>query len=109
MRPKFLGGHNDIIAGAVVVNRDDLAEKISFAQVAIGAILSPFDSWLLLRSMKTLKLRVEKAQANTLKLLDFLRSHPEVEKVYYPTEVHNKGKAVHESQASGGGRYFRSR
>ena len=100
---KFLGGHNDIIAGAVVVNRDDLAEKISFAQVAIGAILSPFDSWLLLRSMKTLKLRVEKAQANTLKLLDFLRSHPEVEKVYYPTEAHNKGKAVHESQASGGG------
>ena len=103
---KFLGGHNDIIAGAVVVNRDDLAEKISFAQVAIGAILSPFDSWLLLRSMKTLKLRVEKAQANTLKLLDFLRSHPEVEKVYYPTEAHNKGKAVHESQASGGGSVF---
>lgn len=103
---KFLGGHNDIIAGAVVVNSDELAEKISFAQVAIGAILSPFDSWLLLRSMKTLKLRVEKAQANTLKLLDFLRSHPEVEKVYYPTEAHNKGKAVHESQASGGGSVF---
>ena len=103
---KFLGGHNDIIAGAVVVNSDGLAEKISFAQVAIGAILSPFDSWLLLRSMKTLKLRVEKAQANTLKLLDFLRSHPEVEKVYYPTEAHNKGKAVHESQASGGGSVF---
>jgi aluminum resistance protein len=103
---KFLGGHNDIIAGAVVVNSDELAEKISFAQVAIGAILSPFDSWLLLRSMKTLKLRVEKAQANILKLLDFLRSHPEVEKVYYPTEAHNKGKAVHESQASGGGSVF---
>lgn len=103
---KFLGGHNDIIAGAVVVNSDELAEKISFAQVAIGAILSPFDSWLLLRSMKTLKLRVEKAQANTLKLLDFLRSHPEVEKVYYPTEAYNKGKAVHESQASGGGSVF---
>jgi len=103
---KFLGGHNDIIAGAVVVNRDDLAEKISFAQVAIGAILSPFDSWLLLRSMKTLKLRVEKAQANTLKLLDFLRSHPEVEKVYYPTEADNKGKYIQEQQASGGGSVF---
>ena len=103
---KFLGGHNDIIAGAVVVNSDELAEKISFVQVAIGAILSPFDSWLLLRSMKTLKLRAEKAQANTLKLLDFLRSHPEVEKVYYPTEAYNKGKAVHESQASGGGSVF---
>ena len=103
---KFLGGHNDIIAGAVVVNRDDLAEKISFAQVAIGAILSPFDSWLLLRSMKTLKLRVEKAQANTLKLLNFLKAHPEVEKVYYPTDTQNKGKAIQERQASGGGSVF---
>ena len=60
------------------MNRDDLAEKITFAQVAMGALVSAFDSWLLLRSMKTLKLRVEKAQENTLKLLDFLRTHPEV-------------------------------
>ena len=103
---KFLGGHNDIVAGAVVVNRDDLAEKITFAQVAMGALVSAFDSWLLLRSMKTLKLRVEKAQANTLKLLDFLRSHPEVEKVYYPTAPDNKGKTIQESQAEGGGSVF---
>ena len=103
---KYLGGHNDIIAGAAVVNRDDLAEQIRFNQVAVGALLSPFDSWLLLRSMKTLKLRVEKAQENTLKLLDFLRHHPEVEKVYYPTEVTNKGKAIQEKQASGGGAVF---
>nr|WP_314559260.1 PLP-dependent aspartate aminotransferase family protein [uncultured Capnocytophaga sp.] len=103
---KFLGGHNDIVAGAAVVNRDDLAEKITFAQVAMGALVSAFDSWLLLRSMKTLKLRVEKAQANTLKLLDFLNSHPEVEKVYYPTAPDNKGKAIQESQAEGGGSVF---
>jgi len=103
---KYLGGHNDIIAGAVVVNDETLAEKIRFAQVAIGALLSPFDSWLLLRSMKTLKLRVEKAQANTLKLLNFLKTHPEVEKVYYPTDTQNKGKAIQERQASGGGSVF---
>ncbi|GJH40560.1 cystathionine gamma-synthase [Capnocytophaga sp. HP1101] len=103
---KYLGGHNDIIAGAVVVNDEALAEKILFAQVAIGALVSPFDSWLLLRSMKTLKLRVEKAQANTLKLLEFLKTHPEVEKVYYPTDIHNKGKAIQEKQASGGGSVF---
>lgn len=103
---KFLGGHNDIVAGAAVVNCDDLAEKITFAQVAMGALVSAFDSWLLLRSMKTLKLRVEKAQENTLKLLDFLRTHPEVQKIYYPTDPHNKGKAIHKGQAQGGGSVF---
>ena len=103
---KFLGGHNDLIAGAAVVNSDELAEKILFAQIALGALVSPFDSWLLLRSMKTLKLRVEKAQENALKLLAFLKTHPEVEKVYYPTEAHNKGKAIQEAQASGGGSVF---
>ncbi|WP_454986195.1 trans-sulfuration enzyme family protein [Capnocytophaga bilenii] len=103
---KYIGGHNDIIAGAAVVNDEGLAEKIRFAQVALGALVSPFDSWLLLRSMKTLKLRVEKAQENTLKLLAFLKTHPEVVKVYYPTENDNKGKAIHEKQASGGGAVF---
>ena len=89
-----------------MVNDEGLAEKIRFAQVALGALVSPFDSWLLLRSMKTLKIRVEKAQENTLKLLAFLKTHPEVVKVYYPTENDNKGKAIHEKQASGGGAVF---
>ena len=89
---KYLSGHNDIIAGAVVVNDDTLAEKISFAQVAIGALISPFDSWLLIRSIKTLK--------------EFLQGHPAVEKVYYPTLPSNKGKAIQESQASGAGAVF---
>ncbi len=103
---KFLSGHNDVVAGVVVVNCDRLAEEIWFVQKAVGAIISPFDSWLLIRSLKTLKIRVEAAQENTLKLLEFFKGHPEVEKVYFPTEFDNKGKIIHESQAEGGGAVF---
>ena len=103
---KYLSGHNDIIAGAIVVNDATLAEKISFAQVAIGALISPFDSWLLVRSIKTLKVRMDYAQSNTLKLIEFLQHYPAVEKVYYPTLENNKGKAIQESQASGAGAVF---
>lgn len=103
---KYLSGHNDIIAGAAVVSDEILAEKIRFIQIAMGALVAPFDSWLLVRSIKTLKLRVECAQTNTLILLEFLKKHPAVEKVYYPTEVHNKGREIHQSQASGGGAVF---
>lgn len=103
---KFLSGHNDVVAGAVIVNCDKLAEEIWFAQKAIGAVVSPFDSWLLIRSLKTLKIRVEAAQENTLKLVKYFKGHPEVEKVYYPTEEENKGKEIHESQAEGGGAVF---
>ena len=103
---KYLSGHNDIIAGAIVVNDATLAEKIGFAQVAIGALISPFDSWLLVRSIKTLKVRMDYAQSNTLKLIEFLQHHPAVEKVYYPTLENNKGKAIQESQASGAGAVF---
>lgn len=103
---KFLSGHNDIIAGVVVVNDEKLAEKVQFAQMAVGAIMSPFDSWLLIRSLKTLRVRVEYAQNNTLKLIDFLKTHPAVEKIYFPTENNNRGKTIHESQALGGGAVF---
>ena len=103
---KFLSGHHDIIAGIVVVNCDKLAEEISFAQKSIGAILPPFDSWLLMRSLKTLKVRVDEAQKNTLKLVEFFKNNPAVEKVYFPTDENNKGKAIHESQATGSGAVF---
>ena len=103
---KFLSGHHDVIAGIVVVNDDNLSEEIWFAQKAIGAILSPFDSWLLMRSLKTLKIRVDTAQNNTLKLLEFFRNHPAVKKVYSPIEDDNKGKEVHKTQASGIGAVF---
>lgn len=103
---KFLSGHHDILAGMVIVNSDELAEEVWFAQKAIGAILSPFDSWLLMRSLKTLKVRIEAAQKNTLKLIEFFKNHKAVEKVYFPTEENNKGKKIHESQATGGGAVF---
>jgi len=103
---KFLSGHHDIIAGIVIVNDDKLAEEVWFAQKAIGAILSPFDSWLLMRSLKTLKIRVDTAQNNTLKLLEFFRNHPSIEKVYSPIEDDNIGKEIHKNQASGIGAVF---
>lgn len=103
---KFLSGHNDIIAGSIVLNDDALSEKISFAQVAIGAMIAPFDSWLLMRSIKTLKVRMDYAQSNTEALVHYLKLHPAVEKVYYPTEADAERKAIHQRQASGGGAVF---
>ena len=103
---KFLSGHNDILAGIVIVNNDELAEKIRFSQVAIGATIAPFDSWLLIRSIKTLKVRVEYAQKNTLQLIEFLKSHPAIKKIYFPTDASNKGREIHLSQALGGGAVF---
>ena len=103
---KFLSGHHDLLAGVAVTNDEKLAEKIQFAQTAAGALISPFDSWLLMRSLKTLKLRVEAAQKNTEKLIEFFQSHDAVDKIYYPTLDTNKGKKIHESQATGGGAVF---
>ena len=79
---------------------------LSGHQKAIGAILPPFDSWLLIRSLKTLKIRVDTAQNNTLKLLEFFRNHPSIEKVYSPIEDDNIGKEIHKNQASGIGAVF---
>ena len=105
---------NDEEVSAVEKNLEDiqkeldekLAEKIQFAQTAAGALISPFDSWLLMRSLKTLKLRVEAAQTNAEKLIEFFQSHDAVDKIYYPTLNTNKGKKIHESQATGGGSVF---
>ena len=103
---KFLSGHHDLLAGVAITNDEELAEKIKFSQVAAGALISPFDSWLLMRSLKTLKLRVEAAQTNAEKLIEFFQSHDAVDKIYYPTLDTNKGKKIHESQATGGGSVF---
>ena len=100
---KFLGGHNDLIGGAVVVSDPALAEKIRFAQKAVGAILSPWDSWLLLRGIKTLHLRVARAQENAIALAKFLSTHPFVGKVFYPGLPGHAGADLHASQADGPG------
>jgi cystathionine gamma-synthase len=100
---KFLGGHNDVIGGAVVAADPALAERVAFAQKAVGAIPSPFDCWLLLRGMKTLGVRVECAQENCGRIAEFLSAHPFVKRVHYPGLPGHPRRELHFSQASGAG------
>ena len=81
---KYLSGHSDTLGGAIVTNSRVLAQKLKFLQNAVGAILSPFDSWLLLRGIKTLSLRMPKHQENAMAVVKFLQNHQLVKKVYYP-------------------------
>lgn len=81
---KYLNGHSDSVGGIVVAVRDDDIEWLRFVQNAEGAILSPFDSWLVLRGTKTLPLRMRQHNANGLALAELLAGHPKVKKVYYP-------------------------
>lgn len=81
---KFLNGHSDSVGGCVITTRDDHAERIGFVQNAVGAILSPFDSWLVLRGVKTLHLRMDRHESNARQVASFLASHPKVRKVLYP-------------------------
>ncbi|HMC82586.1 MAG TPA: PLP-dependent aspartate aminotransferase family protein [Candidatus Polarisedimenticolia bacterium] len=81
---KFLNGHSDSVGGCVVTTRPEHAERIGFVQNAVGAILSPFDSWLVLRGVKTLHLRMPCHDANGRRVADFLSRHPKVKRVLYP-------------------------
>lgn len=81
---KYLGGHSDVVAGCVIVKRKDLAKKIYFIQNAVGAILSPFDSYAVLKGIKTLGLRLEKHEKNALEVAKFLEINSKISKVYYP-------------------------
>jgi cysteine-S-conjugate beta-lyase len=115
---KFLCGHSDVMAGAVVVADHELAAELYLIQNGEGAGLAPFDSFLLLRGMKTLSLRLDRQQANASKIAEFLAAHPAVDRVYYPglpPQRANQGRtggpgladerqlAIHRSQASGDG------
>ncbi|PKP13118.1 MAG: cystathionine gamma-synthase [Bacteroidetes bacterium HGW-Bacteroidetes-3] len=81
---KYFGGHSDVIGGCVVVNNDEIAEKIKNIQILSGAVPAPFDCWLIGRGIQTLYLRVKKQSKNALKLAKYLEKHPKVEKVLYP-------------------------
>jgi cystathionine beta-lyase len=81
---KYLGGHTDVLAGIVVTNSDELGEKLKYIQNATGGVLAPFDSWLIIRSIETLKIRVEQHAANAQKVAEFLETRPEIKKLYYP-------------------------
>lgn len=81
---KFLNGHSDSVGGVVVVNDEETAQRIAFLQNSVGAILSPFDSWLILRGIKTLAVRMRQHEENGRTVANFLVEHPKVEKVFYP-------------------------
>lgn len=101
---KYLGGHSDLIAGLVVCKTKELGEQIKFIQNACGAILSPFDSWLVIRGLETLHLRVEQHSANALELAEFLQAHPAVDKVYYPgLKTHINHEIAARQQSAFGG------
>ncbi|WMM31932.1 bifunctional cystathionine gamma-lyase/homocysteine desulfhydrase [Shouchella clausii] len=100
---KYLGGHSDVVAGAVVVKDEKLAETLAFIQNATGAVLGPTDSWLLMRGIKTLGVRMEEIETNARMLVKFLLGHPNVSRIYYPGLVEHPGHATHALQARGFG------
>lgn len=81
---KYLGGHSDVVGGAVLLNDKETYEKVKFYQNAIGGTPGPFDSWLVLRGIKTLAVRMKKHEESAMKIAEFLEKHPKVKKVHYP-------------------------
>jgi cystathionine gamma-lyase len=101
---KFLNGHSDSIGGAAIVReRGELAERIGYLQNALGAVPGPFDSFLTLRGIKTLALRMERHCSNALAIAQFLEAHPGVERVYYPFLASHPQHALARRQMSAGG------
>jgi len=100
---KFLNGHSDSVGGAVICNSDQLAEKIGFLQNAVGAILSPFDSWLVLRGVKTLAVRMKRHEENGVAMANYLAHHPKAKKVYYPGLPDHPQHALAKRQMDGFG------
>jgi len=100
---KYLGGHSDLIAGLVVTKEKEWGEKIKFLQNACGAILAPFDSWLLIRGIETLHLRMKQHCTSALKIAEFLAEHPLVSKVYYPGLKTDPGHETAKAQSKGFG------
>lgn len=100
---KYLGGHSDVVGGAVMLDDDALAASLRFHQNAVGAVPSPFDCWLLLRGVKTLSLRVHRQCANALAVALFLESHPAVRAVHHPGLESHPQRALALRQMGGGG------
>lgn len=100
---KYLGGHSDLIAGAVVTKDKALGDRIKFIQNACGAILAPFDSWLVIRGIETLHLRLRQHCATAQEVAEFLEKHPAVDKVYYPGLKTHPNHEVAKKQSKGFG------
>jgi len=95
---KYIGGHSDVIGGALIVNDKELNEKLHFIQKAVGGVPSPWDCFLTLRSTKTLHIRMERHCSNAKKIVDFLTAHKSVEKVYYPGLAGSPGYEIAKKQ-----------
>ncbi|WP_102027431.1 bifunctional cystathionine gamma-lyase/homocysteine desulfhydrase [Salirhabdus sp. Marseille-P4669] len=100
---KYIGGHSDVVAGLVVVNSNELGEELHFIQNSVGGILGPQDSYLLIRGIKTLGVRMEEIEENSKKVIEFLQAHPLVQNIYYPGLTNHPGHDVHTKQATGFG------
>ena len=101
---KYLGGHSDVVGGAVIVKDKDLAEKLAFLQNAVGAVPGPMDCFLVLRGLKTLHLRMDRHFENAVAILEFLEKHPKVEKLFYPFHPsHPQYKIAKHQMRNGGG------
>lgn len=100
---KYLGGHNDVLSGIVISDKEDIVEKIRYIQVSTGATLGAFEAWLLLRGIKTLHVRLDRAQENAIKLANWLKENNKVEEVYYVGLEDNEGYELNKSQSSGFG------
>jgi len=100
---KFLGGHNDTLAGFIVTNNEEVQEKLRFIIKTTGAGLAPFDCWLILRGIKTLGIRMERSQENAIKIANWLKEQPVVKHVYYPGLPEHPGYEIMKKQARGFG------
>ena len=100
---KFLGGHSDLIAGLAVTREAELGKRLKTIQNSFGAILGPQDSWLVLRGIKTLGVRLEAQQRSALQIARWLEKRSDIQNVFYPGLVRHAGHAIHAGQATGGG------
>jgi cystathionine gamma-synthase len=100
---KYLGGHSDVVGGALVAADAELGDQLAFHQNAMGAICGPFDAWLVLRGIKTLGVRMDRHNTNAAQVVEFLLSHPRVEEVFYPGRPEHPGHDIAVKQMSGFG------
>ncbi|MET0960064.1 MAG: bifunctional cystathionine gamma-lyase/homocysteine desulfhydrase [Psychrobacillus psychrotolerans] len=100
---KYLGGHSDVVAGLVVVNSEQLATDLHFVQNSVGAVLGPQDSWLLMRGIKTLGIRMEEHNVNAQRIAEFLNNHEAVSNVFYPGLATHPGHNLMKKQSTGFG------
>lgn len=99
---KYIGGHSDVIGGVLIANDDDIAQRLKFTQNAVGAVMAPWDAFLLLRSTKTLQVRVQRHCENAAKIADFLAEQPQIERVIYPGRTDHPQHAIAKKQMRGG-------